>query len=137
MSHNGNLARRARPGCRSCNRSPNCRKNLPTQLKQNIDKQFWMRQANKFNSLGTDRKSTGRFLYAAANPIGEECFRECGFELSESLIDDVVIEAEPWIDFWRDNYAFVASRVAAGFARHLDNVDPQRRGAASRFLARL
>jgi hypothetical protein len=30
------------------------------------------------------------------------------------LINEVAVEAAPWIDLWRDNYAFVASRVAAG-----------------------
>lgn len=65
-------------------------------------------------SIGAQPKATDRFLYAATNPIGEECFRECHFEISESLINEVATDAEPWIDLWRDNYAFVASRVAAG-----------------------
>ncbi len=68
----------------------------------------------KLQSIGAEPKASGRFLYAATNPIGEECFRECHFEISESLINEVAVEAEPWIDLWRDNYAFVASRVAAG-----------------------
>ena len=65
-------------------------------------------------SIGADPKRGDRFLYAASNPIGEECFRECHFEINEQLIDEVATQAEPWIDLWRDSYAFIASRVAAG-----------------------
>jgi hypothetical protein len=65
-------------------------------------------------SVGAASKTTDRFLYAASNPIGEECFRECHFEISEKLIDEVAVQAEPWIDLWRDSYAFIASRVSAG-----------------------
>ena len=59
-------------------------------------------------------KTANRFLYSATNPIGEECFRECNFSIGEDLINEVAREAAPWIDLWRDNYAFAASRVAAG-----------------------
>src|SRR5260370_10950386 len=38
------------------------------------------------------------------------------------MLDEVVTDAERWIDFWRDNYAFVASRVAAGLRLVLDKV---------------
>src|SRR5204862_1914394 len=34
--------------------------------------------------------------------------------IGEDLINEVAVEAEPWIDLWRDTYAFAASRVAAG-----------------------
>lgn len=68
----------------------------------------------QLENLGASRAASSRFLYSAANPIGEECFRECHFSIGEELIDEVTTEAEPWIDLWRDNYAFVASRVAAG-----------------------
>ena len=65
-------------------------------------------------SIGAGPKQADRFLYSATNPIGEECFRECHFEINERLIDEVAVQAEPWIDLWRDTYAFIASRVAAG-----------------------
>ena len=65
-------------------------------------------------SIGAGPKESDRFLYAATNPIGEECFRECHFEINERLIDEVAVQAEPWIDLWRDSYAFIASRVATG-----------------------
>jgi len=65
-------------------------------------------------SVGANQKTGDRFLYAATNPIGEECFRESHFEINDRMIDEIAVEAEPWIDLWRDTYAFVASRVAAG-----------------------
>jgi hypothetical protein len=68
----------------------------------------------RLQRLGTLPKTGTRFLYSAANPIGEECFRECNFTIGEDLVGEVVRDAEPWIDLWRDSYAFIASRVAAG-----------------------
>jgi Lantibiotic dehydratase, N terminus len=79
------------------------------------DRQSIVGQAQtSLQSIGAGPKQADRFLYAATNPIGEECFRECHFEINERLIDEVAIQAEPWIDLWRDSYAFIASRVAAG-----------------------
>ncbi len=75
--------------------------------------------------LGTARETSDRFLYSAANPIGEECFRECHFSIGENLINEVTTEAAPWIDLWRDNYAFVASRVAAGLRALLEKAPLQ------------
>jgi hypothetical protein len=68
----------------------------------------------QLQNLGTARETSDRFLYSASNPIGEECFRECHFTIGKDLINEVATDAEPWIDLWRDNYAFVTSRVAAG-----------------------
>ena len=68
----------------------------------------------RLRSVGAEPKPRDRFLYAATNPIGEECFRESHFEINDRLIDEAATEAAPWIDLWRDNYAFIASRVAAG-----------------------
>jgi hypothetical protein len=82
----------------------------------------------QLQQLGTARETSDRFLYSAANPIGEECFRECHFSLGEDLINEVTTEAEPWIDLWRDNYAFAASRVAAGL-RALFEKAPLQNGA--------
>jgi hypothetical protein len=82
----------------------------------------------QLQNLGTARDTPDRFLYSAANPMGEECFRECHFEIGEDLINEVTAEAEPWIDLWRDNYAFVASRVAAGL-RALFEKAPLQNGA--------
>src|SRR5207237_5473256 len=47
--------------------------------------------------LGAERKPGQRSLYAAVNPIAEECFRDCKFEIP--MLDEVVTDAEPWIDF--------------------------------------
>jgi hypothetical protein len=76
----------------------------------------------KLSGLGAKRKPGQRSLYAAVNPIAEECLRDCQFEISETLIDEIVNEAGPWIDLWRDNYAFVASRVTAGLRMVFDKM---------------
>jgi len=82
----------------------------------------------RLQRLGTLPKTGTRFLYSAANPIGEECFRECNFTIGEDLVGEVVRDAEPWIDLWRDSYAFIASRVAAGLRGILEK-GPTKRGA--------
>jgi hypothetical protein len=84
---------------------------------------------SRLKSLGVTRKAGQRFLYAASNPIGEECLRECGFLINEELINESAVEAAPWIDLWRDSYAFVASRVAAGLRNVLEKM-PIQNGAA-------
>jgi len=101
------------------------------QAKETTSRGQIMDEARRqLQSLGTARETSDRFLYSAANPIGEECFRECHFSIGEELIDEVTTEAEPWIDLWRDNYAFVASRVAAGL-RALFEKAPLQNGAIS------
>jgi hypothetical protein len=74
-----------------------------------------MQQARHcLHELGAVTQSSRRFLYNAANPIGEACTREHAFTITEEMLDEVVREAEPWIDLWRDSYAFIANRVGAG-----------------------
>jgi hypothetical protein len=68
----------------------------------------------RLGQLGAVRETADRFLYSASNPICEECFRESGFAIGEDLINEVAVDGAPWIDLWRDCYAFVAGRVAAG-----------------------
>jgi hypothetical protein len=82
----------------------------------------------RLQRLGAVPKTGTRFLYSAANPIGEECFRECGFTIGEDLVAEVAQEAAPWIDLWRDSYAFIATRVSAGLRGLLEKV-PTRDGA--------
>jgi hypothetical protein len=82
----------------------------------------------RLEDLGTAREGSDRSLYSAGNPIGEECFRKCHFSIGEELINEVAVDAEPWIDLWRDNYAFVASRVAAGLRALLEKA-PLQNGA--------
>ena len=74
----------------------------------------------RLDRLGAHHAASGRFLYAATNPIGEECLRQCNFVISEKLMNEVTTEAAPWIDLWRDCYAFVASRVAGGLRQILE-----------------
>ena len=79
------------------------------------DRQEILRESReRLQKLGATREPGKRFLYSATNPIGEECFRECGFVINEDLINEVAIDAAPWIDLWRDSFAFVAGRVATG-----------------------
>lgn len=80
---------------------------------------------DRLQRLGALPRTGTRFLYSAANPIGEECFRECGFTIGEELADEVVREAAPWIDLWRDSYAFIASRVSAGLRAILEKAPMQ------------
>ena len=68
----------------------------------------------RLTNLGFERKAgSQRYLYVAGNPIAEECVRG-DVVISEKMADQFVRDAEPWIDLWRDTYAFVASRVAGG-----------------------
>ncbi|MEO5720606.1 MAG: hypothetical protein ABIR71_03935 [Chthoniobacterales bacterium] len=85
-----------------------------------------MREAtDRLAELGERSEGSGRFLYAASNPIAEECVRDCGFEIGEGLTDDLARDAEPWFDLWRDTYAFVASRVAAGLRGLIESAPVQ------------
>ena len=96
------------------------------QAKETASRAEIMDEARRqLQNLGTAREMSDRFLYSAANPIGEECFRECHFSIGEDLINEVTTEAELWIDLWRDNYAFVASRVAAGLRALFENASLQ------------
>ncbi len=78
----------------------------------------------RLEALGV-QKTASRFLYSATNPIAEECFRECRFRIGEDLIEQVAHDARPWIDLWRDTYAFAASRVAAGLRGLLERAPLQ------------
>jgi hypothetical protein len=82
----------------------------------------------RLDDLGAARTSSQRLLYAAGNAIGEECFRDCAFSISQSMTDELTRDVEPWIDLWRDSYAFAANRVAAGL-RDLFQTAPVKNGA--------
>jgi len=69
--------------------------------------------------LGVARGVSDRFLYSAANPIGEDCFRKTNFAINPAMLAEVSEQAAPWIDLWRDCYAFIADRVSAGLRRLL------------------
>jgi len=84
----------------------------------------------RLRQLGATPGVTQRFLYAATNPIAEECARDCDFQLGRGIADELARDARPWIDLWRDTYAFVASRVAAGL-RSLLQTAPMADGAVS------
>lgn len=79
----------------------------------------------RLREIGATREFSKRSLYAANNPIAEECFRECGFQISENMTGEFAHDAEPWIDLWRDTYAFVASRVAGGLRKFFETAPVQ------------
>lgn len=74
--------------------------------------------------LGAAEKASQRSLYAALNPIAEECFRDSEFSVAEKVIDQIATDGALWIDFWRDSYALIAARVAAGLRELLAQVAP-------------
>lgn len=82
----------------------------------------------RVQDIGGPRDSGERFLYAAGNPIAEECARSNALEIPQAMADELARGAAPWIDLWRDTYAFVASRVAAGL-RHFFQTAPVHNGA--------
>jgi hypothetical protein len=57
-----------------------------------------------------------RTLYRAANPVGEECVREGAFVLGADAAREVIADVQPWLDLWRDVFAFAAHRVNAKLA---------------------
>lgn len=101
-----------------------------TQTTETVRRMEIMDEARqRLQRLGSERATSDRSLYSANNPIGEECFRECGFEIAPELVNEVAIDAAPWIDLWRDNYAFVASRVAAGLRGVLEKMSSKQNAA--------
>jgi hypothetical protein len=61
--------------------------------------------------LGAKAAAPQRTLYRAANPILEECAKECGLLVGADLAREVADGAAPWLDLWRDTVAFVAHRT--------------------------
>ncbi len=73
-----------------------------------------LREASeRLAAVGANPIAGRRSLYSAINPIAEECFRKTHFVINQKLVNEIATEAEPWIDFWRDTYAYVAARVTA------------------------
>jgi hypothetical protein len=66
-------------------------------------------------------------LYAATNPIAEECLRDCRMSLGEEDVRVLERDAAPWFDLWRDTLCFLASRVAER-QRKLWESAPRRQG---------
>jgi hypothetical protein len=80
--------------------------------------------------LGRQAKERKRLLYTAANPIGEECARDCGFAIGGDLAEQVLADAEPWFDVFADTVAFVRARVLLRL-RELYESAPRSRGRVS------
>jgi hypothetical protein len=84
----------------------------------------------RLRELGAATQLSRRNLYNAANPIGEDCSSDAVFRIGREMLDEVANEAAPWIDLWRDGYAYIASRVAAGL-RGLFKTAPVKNGGIS------
>jgi hypothetical protein len=80
--------------------------------------------------LGIAPRDRGRTLYAAANPIAENCFREYRFELPPRAVERLTTEAAPWFDFFRDAYALATARAFAVY-RDVAASAPRRAGRLS------
>ncbi|HSH37463.1 MAG TPA: lantibiotic dehydratase [Chthoniobacterales bacterium] len=106
---------------------------LPDRFAQSADaasRTALMAEARaQLDALGA-RQAVQRSLYAAANPIAEECFRACEFSVSNAITEELTGDIEPWLNLWRDTYAFVASRVAEGL-RGLLQTAPVENGSVS------
>lgn len=71
----------------------------------------------RLDAIGIERKQTKRSLYSASNPILEECLGDGLAIINEKMFDDLARDSEPWLDLWRDTYAYVASQVNTGLRR--------------------
>lgn len=77
--------------------------------------------------LGIAGRDRGRTLYAAANPISENCFREYHFELGAGAVDRLISDAAPWFDLFHDAHALAVGRAFERY-RELVVAAPRRNG---------
>ena len=61
--------------------------------------------------LGIAKPEQGRTLYAARNPIIENCFQGGEVTLGEESVDAMVADAWPWFELFRDSISFASARV--------------------------
>ncbi len=80
--------------------------------------------------IGGALPQRSRTLYSAFNPIVEECYRDCEVRLGRRMVDQVVTDAEPWLDLWRDTFSLAASH-AYGSLAELHRAAPRRGGELS------
>ena len=68
-------------------------------------------------SLGiAERQRTGR-LYEASNPIVENCCRSGEFVIGQRRVDELVADATPWFDLFRDANSVAALAVYDGLSQ--------------------
>lgn len=53
-------------------------------------------------TVGIAKRETGRALYAATNPIVEDCYLRGSFQVGDKLVDRLVSDAWPWFELWND-----------------------------------
>jgi hypothetical protein len=61
--------------------------------------------------IGIAPPSTGRTLYAARNPINENCLQSGTIELGARAAERMVDEVSPWFDLFGDAVAYAGARV--------------------------
>ena len=62
-------------------------------------------------SLGVGRRTPDRMLYAAHNPINENCLQAGRLELGARTVESMLAQAAPWFDLYRDAAAFASLQV--------------------------
>jgi hypothetical protein len=64
-----------------------------------------------FEQMGLTTRATTRVLYAATNPINENCTLESTVTLGAQACDRLVHDAWPWFALWQDSIALASDRV--------------------------
>lgn len=79
------------------------------------------------SQVGRQAKPRDRRLYMAANPIGEDCVRDCNFVIGEAPCKELLADAEPWFQLFGRSASFVAHCVEERL-QALFRSTPQRHG---------
>jgi hypothetical protein len=61
--------------------------------------------------LGLGERGRTRALYAANNPINENCFQDGTITIGERACEGILDDAWPWFELFRDNVAYAAMRA--------------------------
>jgi hypothetical protein len=61
--------------------------------------------------IGIGERDRTRTLYAATNPINENCTIEGEFTIGTGAVERLVADASPWFELWRDSMALAADRI--------------------------
>ena len=65
----------------------------------------------RVEALGAAAPSRAGILYAATNPIIEDCYRECRLALGAETVDTLLRDGAPWFDLFRDVYSLAMTRA--------------------------
>ncbi|MEJ7596929.1 MAG: hypothetical protein WKG01_03380 [Kofleriaceae bacterium] len=81
-------------------------------------------------ALAIDKPEHRRTLYAARNPISENCYQAGTFTLGDRSVEALVADASPWFELFGDAVALTGSRVFERL-RELISIAPRRDGVLS------